>query len=89
MQPKTWNEYVDKLRAPEEAAATATTGSDGSSTDTPPPVKHERPTYISPYATNFINPDHIHPVEQPGQPATNDAPATTNSPAPTASPTTQ
>ena len=81
-QPKVWNDCLADLKAPEDKSAVAAGASstdDDAQTNAPPPPPKTTPTIISPDSTNYINPDHVHAVDQPGAVPTN-APAT-NSPA--------
>jgi hypothetical protein len=77
-QPQMWNDYLSQideaLKAPEGPAGAGT-----ASNQAPPPPAPGPPTnvYISPDSTNYLNPDHIRPVQQPGEnPAPTNAPAT-------------
>jgi hypothetical protein len=76
-QPQTWNDYLDvvdtTLKAPSAPDAT------NSAPVEPAPQVAAKPTapeIISPDSTNYINPDHVHTVQQPDQPS-----ASTNAPA--------
>jgi hypothetical protein len=84
------NMMVTALKAPDGASSGSSAATNASAADvsdtsssTPAPASSPSvpapgttPEIISPDSTNYINPDHIRPVEQPGE-----APAPTNVPA--------
>jgi hypothetical protein len=74
-QPVLWNQWVKQFNLPPSlaiatpSAGTPTATSDNTPANPPAPdASQAQPIMISPYATNYINPDHVHPVEQPTQP---------------------
>jgi len=88
-QPNLWNQWVKTLNLPPSLAidtassAMAPVPSDHapSASATYPATAPEQatPILITPSATNYINPDHVHDVPQPLQP---NAAANSNSKAP-------
>jgi hypothetical protein len=89
-KPADWNRFLDTMKVPgvspvaENAAASPGERSPvDDDTLSPPPSRPASPELISPSSTNFINPDHVKTVVQPGQetnpPPTSPAGATNDS----------
>ena len=90
-QPVMWNQGLAALKAPNDSTSGTNAAPDqaaapdaDASTNIPPaappaPAPSTPPEIISPNSTNYLNPDHVRPVMQPGEetnaPATN-APST-------------
>jgi hypothetical protein len=77
-QPNVWNQLVKmanlpSLAVPGSSASSSLAGTDSDGTpgdsSTPPHVVPVQPELITPSQTNYINPDHVHEVEQPVQPS--------------------
>jgi hypothetical protein len=91
-QPQIWNDLVSALKVAETSSSISSDIAAGPGENSLPPTnavaakRSDAPAIISPSSTNYINPDHVRPVEQPGEvPASTNTPSTntpaTNSPA--------
>jgi hypothetical protein len=77
-QPDLWNQLVKSVGLPTWTVASPTSVASDSTADapgTPGSVRPVQPELITPASTTYINPDHVHQVEQPSQPS-----ASTNQP---------
>jgi hypothetical protein len=80
-EPHVWNGYLTAMKVPETNASGALNStndatSDSDSNSAPAPAANAQPVIISPDSTNYVNPDHVHQVDQPGT-----VPTATNTPA--------
>jgi len=75
-QPDLWNQLVKSVGLANYAVASPSSlsSSDSTSSGTPSAsgptaqTPSDQPEIITPSSTNYINPDHVRPVEQPTQP---------------------
>jgi hypothetical protein len=65
-KPDLWNSLLQQVLTSSQAAPSDNDTSTNSATA--PAPEPPKPILITPYATNYINPDHVHDVEQPPQP---------------------